>query len=78
MNLFFEYLKQRRRGIALFIAFSVIFTITFILYRLPIKAVLYPVCLCLTFGVLAVAADIIRIKRKRDILLRLKSFSDIS
>ena len=78
MNLFFGYLKQRRRGIALFIAFSAIFTITFILYRLPIKAVLYPVCLCIIFGVLAVAADIIRIKRKQDTLLRLRSFSDIS
>ena len=78
MNLFFTYIKQRRRGIILFTAFSAVFAVSFILYRLPIKAVLYPVCLCILFGISAFTADFMRIKRKRDILLRLKSFSDIT
>lgn len=51
MQLFLEYVKQRRTEIILFFLFFIIFFISFLLYKLPISAVIYPLCLCVFFGV---------------------------
>ncbi len=51
MKLFFEYLKQRRSGIILFLIFSIVFSVVFVLYNITFKAVLYPFLLCLAIGV---------------------------
>lgn len=77
MKLFFKYLKQRRRGILGAILFLIIFAVTFSLYRLPVKAVLYPASLCLLLGAVFIVLDFIRAKRKHAFLRKAKSFSDI-
>ncbi len=51
MKLVLAYLRQIRKGILLYLTFGIIFAITFLLYHLPFKAVLYPVGLCLMIGV---------------------------
>lgn len=57
MRLFIRYLKSRRVFIILICTFSVIFFTSFVLYRLPMKAVLYPALLCLLSGGVIMAAD---------------------
>ena len=52
MKLWMKYVKQRRRGILAGGLFVVIFVISFVLYRLPVKAVCYPAILCLFLGIL--------------------------
>ena len=60
MQLFLEYVKQRRTEIILFFLFFIIFFISFLLYKLPISAVIYPLCLCVFFGVVILFFDIRR------------------
>lgn len=50
MSFFKEYLKQNVRVILYFFLFSIIFLISFILYHLPINAVLYPIFMCALLG----------------------------
>lgn len=50
MKDFVLYLRQRLRMILVFIIFAIIFTVSFALYHLPVKAVLYPTMLCTGFG----------------------------
>ena len=45
MKLFFRYLHQHRRGLLLAGLFCVIFCVSFLLYHLPVGAVLYPALL---------------------------------
>lgn len=47
---FTVYLKQRKQLITVNAFFFLIFGVTFKLYHLPMKAVLYPVLLCTAFG----------------------------
>lgn len=73
----FKYLRGYRRIFIMLAVFFVIFTGSFILYRLPVKAVVYPSLLCVGVGFVGLAADFIRVKRKHEELQRIKSFSDI-
>lgn len=73
----FKYLRGYRRIFIMLAVFFVIFTGSFILYRLPVKAVVYPSLLCVGVGFVWLAADFIRVKRKHEELQRIKSFSDI-
>jgi len=61
MNLFVLYLKQRKRGIGAMIVFSIIFLVSFTLYHLPVKAVLYPTAVCTLLGILFLALDFRRV-----------------
>lgn len=47
MELFFMYLKQKKKFLILAAVCSLIFLVCFVLYQLPVKAVLYPIGLCL-------------------------------
>lgn len=76
MKLFAKYLRQRWRGIAAGVIFCIIFIATFILYRLPVKAVIYPAILCVLTGTVFAVVDFIRIRRKYEILERIKSLTD--
>ena len=58
MQLFLEYVKQRRTEIILFFLFFIIFFISFLLYKLPISAVIYPLCLCVFFGVVILPGNV--------------------
>lgn len=76
MKLFAKYLRQRRRGITAGAIFCIIFISSFILYRLPVKAVIYPAILCVLTGTVFAAVDFIRIRRKHEILERIRSLTD--
>lgn len=77
MTLWMKYMKQRRRGILAGVLFFVIFTISFVLYQLPVKAVLYPAILCLFLGILFVILDFRRVKQKHDHLAGIQELTDL-
>lgn len=58
------YLKRHKRGIFVFLLFSLIFGCAFWLYHLPIGAVLYPVLVCTVLGVFWMIFDIVKAYRK--------------
>lgn len=72
MALFWKYLKQQKRVIHALLLFSVIFTVVFWQYHLPLEAVLYPCLLCLMLGILLVLADFGKARQKH---ARLESIS---
>lgn len=57
MEFFRQYIRQRRKGIMVFLLFCLIFLIIFGLYHLPIGATLYPALLCSVVGIGFLAAD---------------------
>ena len=78
MKLFLLYIKQRRRGIAAGVIFSLLFVVSFSLYQLPLKAVLYPVLLCLLIGVLFLIIDFLRVRHKHELLCSIRSLTDVA
>ena len=76
MKLFSDYIKQRRRGIALGAVCCLIFIISFFLYHLPVKAVIYPALLCAVFGIVFAVVDFRRVKRRSELLSGIKSLTD--
>lgn len=64
LKLFKAYIKQRQKGIFAFILFCAVFFVTFIMYHLPMEAVLYPSLLCFILGFVFIAWDFSRVKRK--------------
>lgn len=75
MKLFGLYLKQRWGVFCAFILFFITFLITFYLYHLPVKAVIYPFLLCTIAGIIMIIADFIRVRKKHISLSKLKSVS---
>lgn len=76
-HLFIHYIKQRKRGILAGVGFCLIFIVSFFLYHLPIKAVLYPSALCILFGFILMILDFQRVKRKYALLQSIRSFTDV-
>ena len=77
MKLFLQYLKQRWRGIIVYILFCVIFLITFALYHLPVEAVLYPAAICGTLGFVLMIIDFRRVMEKHRKLQRIRTMTDV-
>ena len=77
MKLWMKYMKQRWRGILAGVLFCAIFTISFVLYQLPVKAVWYPAALCLFLGILFVILDFRRVKQKHDLLTGIQELTDL-
>lgn len=75
MQFFLLYLKQRRRSLFVFLLFCTIFICVFLLYHLPVDAVLYPAGLCALIGALVFLFDIRKAYQKHCILLRLQKLS---
>ena len=75
MQFFLLYLKQRRRSLFVFLLFFTIFICVFLLYHLPVDAVLYPAGLCALIGALVFLFDIRKAYQKHCILLRLQKLS---
>ncbi len=61
MKLFAKYLEQRRRLIYVFLLYTAVFLVSFMLYHLPPAAVLYPSSLCLGISLVLLAADFRRV-----------------
>ncbi len=76
MMLFSQYLKQRWRGILAGILFCIIFAVSFVLYHLPIEAVIYPTVLCILFGLIFMIIDFYRVKRRHELLQNIQSITD--
>lgn len=75
MTLFLVYIKQNRRTLILFALFVAVFSASFALYRLPLKAVLYPTVLCAVFGLAFSIADFSRERGKHVLLSEIKKLS---
>lgn len=69
MKLFFEYLRMKTKTILMCMLFAFIFILSFIFFRLPLLAVIYPVILCTVAGILFVTVDFYSF-RKEHIELR--------
>jgi len=72
MRDFVLYLRQRLKIILVFLIFAVIFAVSFVLYHLPVKAVLYPTLLCAGFGLVLLIYCFLQEKEKLRILNKLK------
>ena len=57
MSIWIRYLKEHGKAIAVFLIFTLLFVISFALYRLPLGAVLYASALCAFFGLLFFVCD---------------------
>lgn len=75
MKLFFRFLNAKKKIIITYIIFAVIFIISFILYRLPAAAVVYPLVLTTLTGTFFIAADFIRFRRKHAALQNISRLS---
>ena len=64
MKLFCSYLRSRVRSIAAYLLFLLIFSAGFVLYRLPVEAVLYPAFLCGLAGACFILGDFLRVRRR--------------
>lgn len=72
MQFFFQYLRERRKGIFTFVLFCLIFVCVFALYRLPMMAVVYPALLCAVIGSFLLWADYQKAYQKHCRLLELQ------
>ena len=78
MKLLYAYLSERRRTALLLLLFCAVFGAAFALYRLPVKAVMYPTLLCAIFGVIYTVSDFLRVRRKHEKLSEIRSRTDES
>ena len=76
MKLFGLYLKQHKREIAAAIIFLVIFLTAFVLYHLPVEAVIYPTGICLLLGILFAAYDFRRVMSRHKCLQEITTLAD--
>lgn len=74
IHFFLAYLKQRRRTMVVFTLFGGIFLISFLLYHLPVEAVLYPSGLCLLFAGIYLCNDCSKTYQKHKNLQKLMRY----
>ena len=77
MELFLKYLKGRRRVFLTAAGCCFIFICSFLLYHLPLEALLYPALLCTAIGLVICAADYFRVKREHELLRQIRTMTDI-
>lgn len=75
MSILSVYIKQKIKIFLVFLLFCVIFAVVFFLYKLPIESVIYPTMICGLFGIIFVALDFVRTKRKHKMLLEISRLS---
>ena len=76
MRLFLRYLKGKRMAIVAFAGFGAVLAASFALYRLPLRAVLYPAALCAAAGIVLLVADFMRVRRRHLLLKDLSELED--
>lgn len=64
MSFFKGYLKERWKRLLMLLLFACIFAFSFWVYRLPVRAVMYPCALCLLFGAVFVVYDMTKAYRR--------------
>lgn len=78
MQLFFMYIRQKWRTFLAAGLFCLIFLVSFVLYRLPVGAVLYPAILCLVLGLLLAGMDFRNVRIKHQRLAELRCAMDVT
>lgn len=76
MELFLRYLKNNKKTILLWILFVFLFSSSFALYQLPVRAVMYPTVLCLMVGVAVFMLDYHKVTRQHKCLQEMISLSN--
>lgn len=76
MKLFFRYLKGHKRILLIFAIFCMVFVGSFLLYHLPLGAVLYPTILCGGIGFLGCVIHFNQVKQEHESLQRVQTFTD--
>ncbi len=72
MRLFLLYIRQRQKGLVAFVLFCTVFAASFILYHLPVGAVVYPTLLCILLGSVFVIWDFYHARQKHKTLLEVQ------
>lgn len=75
MKLFKAYIKERRMFFIAFLLFVLIFSLSFFLFQITIKAVLYPAALCALFGFFIIIIDFIKVRANHSELLRIQKLT---
>lgn len=78
MKLFALYIKQRWRILAASAVIFIIFFVSFMLYHLPVKAVIYPTALCVIFCLIMLITDFFKMKRRHDVLQSIQGITDVA
>lgn len=68
---FIKYVKYRMNYIIMTITIFVMFAVSFMLYHLPIKAVVYPFVLCVAIGIVVMAVDFYRVVKQSGALRKI-------
>lgn len=77
MKLFFQYLNSKKYILLAEVFFCLIFLISFSLYHLPIIAIIYPIGLCLLFGIIILFFDFLKIRKKHELMTNIHSLTDV-
>ncbi|MCQ2472452.1 MAG: sensor histidine kinase [Clostridia bacterium] len=72
MKLFLKYIKSKKKIIILSVIFTVILCLSFLFYHLPLRAVVYPIVLCVFIGILFMIFDYTKVKRLHETLQNIK------
>lgn len=75
MKFLISYLNYRKKVILVFLIFTVIFSVSFALYHLPLGAVLYPLALCLLVALIFVIRDFNSIRKTHKDLEKIKKLT---
>ncbi len=75
MKLFLSYIRQRQKGLIALILFCLVFAASFLLYHLPIGAIVYPALFCLLLGTVFAVWDFSRAKQKHQELLKIQNLT---
>lgn len=78
MSLFFKYIKGHRKILMFGILFFLIFTVSFLLYHLPVAAVIYPALLCFVTAAVVAFFDFIKIKKEHESVLKINFSTDLT
>lgn len=75
MKFFRTYIMERKREFMISLLFGIIFVVSFLLYHLPMKALLYPVLLCFLLGVVLSIWDYGKVRKRHLQLLEIKNLT---
>ena len=76
MKFLYYYLKQRKTGVFLFSLFTLLFLCSFILYKIPAGAVLYPAMLCAFFAAVFIFFDYKKELKKHNRLVEIRKYTE--
>ncbi len=75
MKLLLLYIRQRQKGLVALILFCAVFAASFLLYHLPLAAIVYPTLLCILLGSVFAVWDFSRVKRKHQAMLGIQNLT---